>query len=168
MVSDSSFTAISIHIDLDNSSQFIDPEALDKNDFECFVSSLSFHDSSNRWHMRLGHPSDMILVNFLCLNNHSVPYSHSQCIACAVGKNKTQPYHLFVSMYSCPLKLVQIDLWGPASCASNGHHYYLIIVDAYCIYTWIYFLKKKNDSAQCFIEFYRLAEKQRGYCVKAV
>lgn len=118
--------------------------------------------------MRLGHPSTKILVNFSRLHNHLVPYSPTQCTISAVGKSKNQPYHTSLAFYTYPLERVHVDLWGPVACASNGHRYYLSIVDAYSRYTWTYFMHNRSGDSQCFVELHRLVEKQLGQTLKGV
>ena len=56
---------------------------------------------------------------------------------------------------SRPLELLHIDLFGPVSTASiYGSKYGLVIVDDYSRWSWVKFLKSKDDSYDVFSEFY--------------
>jgi len=52
------------------------------------------------------------------------------------------------------LKLLHIDLFGPVSTASiYGSKYGLVIVDDYSRWSWVKFLKSKDDSYDVFSKF---------------
>src|SRR3954469_14063072 len=55
---------------------------------------------------------------------------------------------------SRPLELLHIDLFGPVKTASvRGKKYGLVIVDDYSRWTWVKFLKHKDESHSVFLEF---------------
>ena len=69
--------------------------------------------------------------------------------------------------YSCeitatkPLELVYSDLWGPALVMSiEGFRYYIIFVNAFTRYTWLWPLKLKFNALLVFTIFHKLAELQ--------
>jgi hypothetical protein len=52
------------------------------------------------------------------------------------------------------LELLHMDLFGPPSHASRGgKKYYLVIVDDYSRYTWVFFFKHKNETRQTIKHF---------------
>jgi len=52
---------------------------------------------------------------------------------------------------SRPLELLHIDLFGLVSIASlYGSNYGLVIVDDYSIWTWVKFLRTKDDAYDVF------------------
>ncbi|WJX12733.1 hypothetical protein P8452_03195 [Trifolium repens] len=56
--------------------------------------------------------------------------------------------------YNRPLELLHIDLFGPVSTASiNGKKYGLVIVDDYSRWTWVKFLRNKDDTYEVFSIF---------------
>ena len=58
-----------------------------------------------------------------------------------------------------PLELVYFDLWGPTPVVYvQGFRYYILLVDAYTRYTWIYPLKFKSDALSIFTTFHKFAE----------
>ncbi|KAI5022227.1 hypothetical protein ZWY2020_058957 [Hordeum vulgare] len=60
---------------------------------------------------------------------------------------------------SKPLDLLHVDLFGPPSWDSpGGKKYGRVIVDDYSRYTWVFFLKSKDDTKITFIDFAKQAQ----------
>lgn len=60
-----------------------------------------------------------------------------------------------------PLELIHSDVWGPAPILSHfGFSYYLIFIDDFSKYTWLFPLKQKSDVLSIFAEFHIKVEKQ--------
>ncbi|GJZ20592.1 retrovirus-related pol polyprotein from transposon TNT 1-94 [Tanacetum coccineum] len=77
------------------------------------------------------------------------------CSACEQGKSKkaSLPPKLVPSTKS-KLELLHMDLCGPMRVASiNGKKYILVIVDDYSRYTWVYFLRTKEEALDMIIDF---------------
>ncbi|GJT14212.1 retrovirus-related pol polyprotein from transposon TNT 1-94 [Tanacetum coccineum] len=77
------------------------------------------------------------------------------CLACEQGKNQkaTLPPKLVPSIES-KLELLHMDLCGPMRVGSiNGKKYILVIVDDYSRYTWVYFLRTKDEAPDMIIDF---------------
>ncbi|GJS13540.1 putative ribonuclease H-like domain-containing protein [Tanacetum coccineum] len=112
------------------------------------------------WHCRLSH------LNFGTINQltskklvDGLPkfkYNKDHlCSACEHGKSKKAllPPKLVPSTES-KLELLHIDLCGPMRVASiNGKKYILVIVDNYSRYTWVYFLRTKDEAPDMIINF---------------
>ena len=112
------------------------------------------------WHNRLGHPHFRILHNVL--KNFELPLthqlSHYVCDACCSSKSHKQPFNIFVHKSTIPLELIHYDVWGPAPITSHfGFQYYVIFVDDFSKYTWLFPLKNKSDVLNTFIEFHKKA-----------
>ncbi|GKE04543.1 retrovirus-related pol polyprotein from transposon TNT 1-94 [Tanacetum coccineum] len=112
------------------------------------------------WHRRLSHLNfgtinqltshDLVdgLLKFKYNKNHL-------CSACEQGKSKkaSLPPKLVPSTES-KLELLHMDLCGPMRVASiNGKKYILVIVDDYSRYTWVYFLRTKDEAPDMIIDF---------------
>jgi len=70
---------------------------------------------------------------------------------------------------STPLELIFSDVWGPAPLfSSNGHHYFVIFVDAYTKCVWYYPLVAKSDVYSVFHQFQTLVEHQFSLKIKSV
>ncbi|GJW55561.1 retrovirus-related pol polyprotein from transposon TNT 1-94 [Tanacetum coccineum] len=77
------------------------------------------------------------------------------CSSCEHGKSKkaSLPAKLVPSTES-KLELLHMDLCGPMRVASiNGKIYILMIVDDYSRYTWVYFLRTKDEAPDMIIDF---------------
>ncbi|GJU57163.1 retrovirus-related pol polyprotein from transposon TNT 1-94 [Tanacetum coccineum] len=112
------------------------------------------------WHRRLSH------LNFGTINqltSHDLvdglpKFNYNKdhlCSACEQGKSKkaTLPPKLVPSTES-KLELLHMDLCGPMRVASiNGKKYILVIVDDYSRYTWVYFLRTKDEAQNMIIDF---------------
>ncbi|GJY45298.1 integrase, catalytic region, zinc finger, CCHC-type containing protein [Tanacetum coccineum] len=123
------------------------------------------------WHRRLSH------LNFGTINDltrldlvNGLPkfkYGKDHlCSACERGKSKkaSHPPKLVPSDHS-KLELLHMDLCGPMRVASiNGKRYILVIVDDYSRYTWVYFLRSKDETPKIIKNF--IAHAQLNYKAK--
>ena len=82
-------------------------------------------------------------------------HSDALCGACQKGKIvKTSFKSKDIVSTSRPLELLHVDLFGPVSTASiYGSKYGLVIVDDYSRWSWVKFLKSKDDSYDVFSKF---------------
>ncbi|GJY77393.1 retrovirus-related pol polyprotein from transposon TNT 1-94 [Tanacetum coccineum] len=77
------------------------------------------------------------------------------CSTCEQGKSKnaTFPPKLVLCTNS-KLKLIHMDLCGPIRVETiNSKRYILVIVDDYSRYTWVYFLRTKDEAPEMIIKF---------------
>lgn len=116
--------------------------------------------SSSLWHHGLGHPSPLKLHH---LTHHlGIKLSKQQCldcIDCSVAKSHRLPFHLFNSTVNKPLSLIHSDVWGPFE-SSSSFKYYVLFVDDFSRFTWLYPLNYKSEVYSKFLEFKAYAEKQ--------
>src|SRR6266498_5572185 len=60
---------------------------------------------------------------------------------------------------SRPLELLHMDLFGPTTYKSiGGNLYYLVIVDDYSRYSWVFFLQEKSETMGIFKKFAKRAQ----------
>ena len=115
------------------------------------------------WHQRLGHPHfktlrHIILIYRLPTLAHN---KNATCNACLSSKSHKLPFAITDHSTSKPLELVHSDLWGPSPVTSHlGHKYYVIFVDDFTRYTWLYPLKLKSDVLDIFTNFHQRVERQ--------
>ncbi|GKC93786.1 retrovirus-related pol polyprotein from transposon TNT 1-94 [Tanacetum coccineum] len=111
------------------------------------------------WHRRLSH------LNFGTLNKlakdglaRGIPRLKFQkdhlCSACALGKSKKSSHQPKAEDTNQEkLYLLHMDLCGPMRVASiNGKRYILVIVDDYSRFTWVRFLKTKDEAPAAIIK----------------
>ncbi|GJW73415.1 retrovirus-related pol polyprotein from transposon TNT 1-94 [Tanacetum coccineum] len=74
---------------------------------------------------------------------------------CEQGKSKKANFPpKSVPSTKSKLKLIHMDLCGPMSVESiNGKRYILVIVDDYSRYTWVFFLRTKDEAPDMIINF---------------
>ncbi|GJR83495.1 retrovirus-related pol polyprotein from transposon TNT 1-94 [Tanacetum coccineum] len=112
------------------------------------------------WHHRLSH------LNFGTINQltskdvvDGLPkfkYNKDHlCLSCEQGKRKKASFPpKMVPSTESKLELLYMDLCGPMRVASiNGKKYILVIVDDYSRYTWVYFLRTKDEAPDMIIDF---------------
>ena len=71
--------------------------------------------------------------------------------------NQSFPNSQFVA--TSPFELVHSDLWGPAPINSvDGFRYYVLFIDHYTRFTWLYLLKSKSEVFTKFTHFKAMIE----------
>ena len=133
---------------------------LSKQNFKHFFAVCSPSLSTNvfsLWHSRLGHPSD---VKVHSLSN-TLPFlqncCNKPCIVCPLAKQKRIHFPFNNNKCAYPFDLVHMDVWGPFSVlTSNGHKYFLTIVDDASRATWVLLLKAKSEVRTLIVSFYNM------------
>lgn len=78
----------------------------------------------------------------------------SLCHPCQQAKSKKPP---FVSSSSCsskPFQVLFMDVWGPSPILSNdGYRFYLLTVDDFTRYTWLFSLQQRSQVFDTFVHF---------------
>jgi histone deacetylase 1/2 len=126
--------------------------------------------TSQRWHQRLGHPSNNVVQNIVRTNELSCFPSDNNslvCDACQRAKSYQLPYSLSSRVSTVPLELIHSDVWGTAN-VSWGYKYYVSFVDDYSRFCCIYLLKHKSDVEQVFYSFQTHVERLLNAEIKAV
>nr|KYP66597.1 Retrovirus-related Pol polyprotein from transposon TNT 1-94 [Cajanus cajan] len=130
------------------------------NDFP--VSALYSSTTCNSlpiWHSRLGHCANKIVKHVLKQCNISVPLHDNAtvCGSCCLGKMHKSSFSISESVYTEPLQLVYSDIWGPSPIPSKeGYRYYIVFLDAYSKFSWVYFLKYRSQALNSFLEFKKM------------
>ncbi|GJW77585.1 putative ribonuclease H-like domain-containing protein [Tanacetum coccineum] len=140
----------------------------------CLIAKATT-DESNKWHRRLGH------VNFKNLNKlvkgnlvRGLPSKLFQndhtCVACQKGKqHKASCKAKAVSTISHSLQLLHMDLFGPTSVRSLNHKTYcLVITDDFSRFSWVFFLRTKDETSAILKDFIRQIENQLNQKVKTI
>ena len=126
------------------------------------------------WHARLGH------VNFPALKKLSernmatgvprIEHPNQVCEGCVLAKQTRISFPsqaLFRAQK--PLQLVHADLCGPITPTSiGGSKYFLLLVDDYSRWMWVYMLSGKFEAFDVFKHFKLMVEKSSGYELKTL
>lgn len=119
--------------------------------------------TSTTWHNRLGHPHFRILQ--IIIAKYGLHVTHRDgpfmCDFCCNSKVHKDAFVRAFRKTSQPLKLIHSDLWGSAPTLSHyGFRYYVIFIDDFSKYTWLFLLKKKSDISIIFLMFQAQVECQ--------
>ncbi|KAM3016365.1 hypothetical protein FF2_000396 [Malus domestica] len=109
------------------------------------------------WHRRLRNPSSAVL-HYVLRNNHlhvlGLVNKLQVCVACQMGKASKLPFSMLPCNLVKQFHLVHADVWGPSPTSScTSYKYYLILVDDFTKYSWLYPLYLKSDVASILQTF---------------
>lgn len=83
--------------------------------------------------------------------------------------NHRLPFVLLDFKAKNPFDLVHSNLWGASPVASvTGVHYFLLFIDDFSHFTWLYLLKSKYETYPIFLKFKALVETQFSTKIKAL
>ncbi|KAJ9567715.1 LOW QUALITY PROTEIN: hypothetical protein OSB04_003681 [Centaurea solstitialis] len=123
--------------------------------------------NSTTWHHRLGHPHNKVfkILSSIVSFNSNV---HEHCHACHVNKSHRLPFSDSSIISKSPLDLIFSDVWCSPIASFDNYKYYIVFVDHYTKYIWLYPLKLKSDSLSIFLRFQRLVENYFNRKIKQV
>ena len=126
------------------------------------------------WHERLGHLNFKYLYqiqkNSMVEGLPAIKTSNGICKGCIVDKH---PEHKFdrgkESRATSILGMIQYDIRGPMHKTSmSGSRYVLTFIYDFSRFTWVFFLKKKYEVLERFIEFKASMENVSGRKIKSL
>ena len=80
---------------------------------------------------------------------------------CQFGKQTALPFNNSVSHALSPFDLIHYDVWGPSPITTQGgSRYFVIFVDDFSRYTWIYLFKNRSKLYQIYRDFTKRIETQ--------
>ena len=136
---------------------------------------LATNDQNWLWHKRFSH------LNFKTLNNlcskdlvYGLPkikfHKDRICSACQMGKQTKSSFKSKGNVQSSRcLELLHMDLFGPIPVTSlGGMKYTLVIVDDYSRYTWVIFLKSKDQTCNNLINIIKRLQNQKSLKVSKI
>ena len=131
-----------------------------KSHGSCNNSVVQDSPVKSLWHKRLGHPS--VYIPNKILHSMSIsPSSHQMFYdACKLGKLHQESFLSVAVKTNKPLQLIHLDVWGPLNIFIEGYRFYLLFVDAFSRFCWIYPMKHKSKVPSIFLKFQVFVEKQ--------
>ncbi|KAJ9558107.1 hypothetical protein OSB04_012721 [Centaurea solstitialis] len=128
----------------------------------CLFSKASMTESS-LWHRRMGH-MNIKTMNLLVKNQlvRGLPPKEftldDNCVACLKGKqHKASHKSKTINTISAPLQLLHMDLFGPTN-----------VMNDYSRFTWVFFLRTKNETSGLIKPFVKRVENQVNLRVKVI
>ena len=131
------------------------------NKFRACVALFGVKTSLDVWHARLGHPSSQITKRVV--STFQLPMAGSLnidhvCSHCQLGKIRQLSFLDSTRVSTCPLELIHSDVWVSPVVSRDGSQYYVIFIDDYSRFTWMYPLFNKSDVFSCFVKFKAVVE----------
>lgn len=137
---------------------------LDGTEKQALFSARFRTTSEDVRHQQLGHPQAKVVSYLNNKNMIKVNAWNAKphiCSSCELSKNHKMPFSLSQSCSMEPLVKVHCDLWGPAPVRSIQHfRYFVLFVDDFSRYAWLYPLRRKSDFFQYFLLFQKMVERQ--------
>ena len=132
------------------------------------VSGMSPSSSLALWHSRLGHASISRVKELASMGLlGSVSIENFDCMPCQIGKQTALPFNNSVSHALSSFDLIHSDVWGPSSIATQGgSRYFVIFMDGFSRYTWIYLFKNRSKLSQIYRNFTKMIETQFSKPIK--
>ena len=124
--------------------------------------------SPDLWHAHLGHPS-LSHLQLLVSQGYlgSVQFQNFDCTSYHFGKQTKLPFNNKDSFSSTPFDLLNSDIWGPAPVPiEGGSRYFVIFVDDFSRYTWIYLLHHRSELVSIYQTFHKMIETQFNLTIK--
>ncbi|GJV00734.1 ribonuclease H-like domain-containing protein [Tanacetum coccineum] len=115
----------------------------------------AFLVSQHTWHQRLGHPGGEVLrrlvsSNFISYNKEKPPVL---CHACQLGKHVRLPFVSSSTVISSCFDIIHSDVWTSPIPSLSGFKYYVLFLDHYSQFVWVYPLVNKSDVMSKFVLF---------------
>ena len=120
------------------------------------------------WHSRLGHASISRVKQLVSRGLlGSVSNKSFDCMPCQFGKQTALPFNNSVSYALSSFDLIHSDVWGPSPISTpGGSRYFVIFVDDFSRYTWIYLFKNRSELYQIYCDFTKMIETQFSKPIK--
>nr|GEY63727.1 hypothetical protein [Tanacetum cinerariifolium] len=141
-------------------------------DLTCLVAKASANECT-LWHRRLGY-LNVKIINKLVRHNlvrglpiKSFDNDHS-CTACLKGKqHKASCKSKLVNFVTKPIHTLHMDLFCPTFVSSISHKWYcLVVIDDFSRFTWIFFLRTKDETSGILKKFINEIENLKDLKVK--
>ena len=135
--------------------------------FASTVSGQSTY-SLTLWHSRLGHASISRVKQLVSRGLlGSVSNKSFDCMPYQFGKQIVLPFNNSVSHALSSFDLIHSDVWGPSPISTpRGSCYFVIFVDEFSRYTWIYLFKNHSELYQIYCDFTKMLETQFSKPIK--
>ncbi|GJR38108.1 ribonuclease H-like domain-containing protein [Tanacetum coccineum] len=115
----------------------------------------AFITSQHMWHQRLGYSGSEVLWSLISSN--SILYNKTKsfvlCHACQLGKHMKLLFASSDFIVHSPFDIVHSDLWTSPVPSISGIKYYVLFLDHFSHYIWVYPLRHKSHTFSKFAQF---------------
>ena len=96
-----------------------------------------------------------------------VKHDSVDCISCQLAKQPALSFNNSDSFSHASFDLIHSDIWGPSPTATiGGSKYFVIFVDDFSRYTWIYLMHNYSELAQIYRTFAQMISTQFSKIIK--
>lgn len=126
-------------------------------------------NTSSLWHNRCNHPSTDVLGKIMKSLSFPMASSSSICNLRQLAKSRRLPCVPSDSSLAAPFDLSFMDVRGPSPVLSKARfRFYLIIVDDFSRYSWLFPLSHKSRVFDIFVKFKAEVELQFSTKINAI
>ena len=120
------------------------------------------------WHARLGYASSSRVQQLTSRGLlGSVSTENFDCVSCQLGKQPALPFNTSESISTDVFDFIHSDVLGPSSISSiSGSRYFVVFVDDYSRYSWIFNMKHRSELLQVYSNFAKVVETQFSKRIK--
>ena len=120
------------------------------------------------WHTRLGHASSSQVQQLASRGLlGSLSTENFDCVSCQLGKQPVFPFNSSESISTDIFDLIHSDVLRLSSIYSiGGFRYFVVFVDDYTHYSWIFNMKHHLELLQVYSNFVKIVETQFSKCIK--
>ena len=87
----------------------------------------------------------------------SVSIENFDCVSCQLGKQPVLSFNTNESISTDIFDLIHTDVWKPSSISSiGGSRYFVVFVDDYSHYSWIFNMKHRSELLQVYSNFAKM------------
>ena len=80
-------------------------------------------------------------------------------VSCQLGKQLVFSFNTSESMSTDIFDLIHSDVWGPSRVSNiSGSRYFIVFVDDYSRYSWIFHMKHCSELLQVYSNFAKMVE----------
>lgn len=88
--------------------------------------------------------------------------------ACKLGKRVRLPFSSSSTIVTEPFQIIHSDIWTSPVLSNSGYKYYLLFLDHFSHYIWVYPLHRKSDTYAKYLHFSAYVRTQFSASIKAL
>lgn len=128
------------------------------------------NESSSTWHKRLVHTNNSALKTLVSSGSITCNKDSmlSCCNACQIGKHIKLPFQKSITQSHKPFDIIHSDIWTSPVTSLSGCRYYVLFLDDFSHYLWVYPLRRKSDVFSKFLHFTAYVKNQFKTSIKSL